>query len=102
MSEFALLLVLLLLGWFAFDAMRVREKAIGIARAACDRQGLQFLDFTVQGARLRIARDADGRAALRRTYCFEFSEDGTNRRTGTVVMLGSKVESLQFEPCRLV
>jgi hypothetical protein len=102
MWEFALLLVPVLLGWFALDAMRVREAAIGLARAACERRGLQFLDFTVQGARLRLARDADGHAALRRTYCFEFSEDGSNRRMGSVVMLGAAIESLQFEPYRWV
>jgi hypothetical protein len=100
MWEFLLLLVPLLLGGFAYDAMRVRETAIRIARTACEREGLQFLDFTVQGARLRLARNEDGQAGLRRTYCFEFSEDGSNRRTGTIVMLGTAVESLQFEPWR--
>ena len=55
MWEYALLLVPLLFAWFAYDAMRVRETAIALARAACERQGLQFLDFTVQGARLRVA-----------------------------------------------
>ena len=101
MWEFVLLLAPLLLGWFAYDAMRVRETAIVIARAACEREGLQFLDFTVQGARLRIARNEDGQVALRRSYGFEFSDDGTARRAGTIVMLGSAVESLQFEPYRL-
>jgi len=98
MLEYALLLIPLLLAWFAYDAMRVRETAIGIARGACERQGLQFLDFTVQGATLRLARDAEGHAAWRRSYDFEFSEDGQHRRLGTIVMLGSAVESVQFEP----
>jgi hypothetical protein len=97
MLEFALLLVPALLAWLAYDAMRVREAAIGLARGACERQGLQFLDFTVQGAKPRLARNADGRAAWRRTYAFEFSEDGRNRRAGTIVMLGDAVEAVEFE-----
>ena len=83
------------------DGLRVRESAIRIARQACREQGLQFLDDTVQGARTRLARDAAGHARLRRTYLFEFSDDGVGRRSGSVVMLGNAVESLQFEPYRL-
>jgi hypothetical protein len=98
MLEVLLLLTPLLFGAFVYDAMRVREAAIGFARAACERQGLQFLDFTVQRARLRLVRNADGHAALQRTYGFEFSEDGDHRRSGTIVMRGGVVESLQFEP----
>lgn len=101
MLEIALFLLPLLIGLFVYDAMRVREAAIRSAREACDRQGLQFLDFTVHGARLRLSRNADGHAALQRTYAFEFSEDGRNRRSGTIVMLGGTVESLQFEPFRV-
>ncbi len=102
MWELALLLALASFGWFAFAALRAREAAIAFARAACDRQGLQFLDFTVQGARIRVARDAAGHATLRRTYRFEFSEDGANRRAGSIVMLGTDVESLQLEPYRVM
>jgi hypothetical protein len=83
------------------DGLRVREAAIRIAREACREHGLQFLDYTVQGARTRLARDASGHTRLRRTYLFEFSDDGVGRRSGSVVMLGSALESLQFEPYRL-
>jgi Protein of unknown function (DUF3301) len=84
-----------------FDGLKVREAAVQIARDACREQGLQFLDYTVQGARTRLARDATGHARLRRTYLFDFSDDGVGRRSGRVVMLGSQLESLQLEPYRL-
>ena len=83
------------------DWLRVREAAIFVAKDACKQLGLQFLDDTVQGARTRLARDADGHARLRRTFVFEFSDDGVSRRSGSVIMLGAKVESLQLEPYRL-
>lgn len=86
--------------WFVFDALRAREVAVGIARRACKELGLQLLDDTVQGARLRLARDAAGIARVRRTFVFEFSEDGFTRRKGSLVMLGAQIESLQLEPYR--
>ena len=93
--------VLLLLVAVFLDGLRVREAAIRIAREACRERGLQFLDDTVQGARTRLARDATGHARLRRTYLFDFSDDGVGRRSGRVVMLGSALESLQLDPYRL-
>jgi hypothetical protein len=86
--------------WFVVDALRAREAAIRIARQACKEHGLQLLDDTVHGARLRIVRDAQGVARLRRSFIFEFSEDGFSRRSGCLVMLGDELESLQLEPCR--
>jgi len=86
------------LGWWWYDSMRARERALAIAGAACARDGLQFLDETVECVATRPARDDDGRLALRRTYRFEFSDDGNNRRAGTVVILGTAVESVHLEP----
>ena len=71
------------------------------AREACRAQGLQFLDDTVQGARTRFGRDAEGLLRLRRTFSFEFSDDGVNRRAGHVVLLGARFESLQLDPYRI-
>ena len=101
MSEMFALLAAVFGVWFVFDALRARETAVRIAREACKEHGLQLLDDTVHGARLGFARDGEGLARLRRTFVFEFSEDGFNRRTGCLVMLGSQVESLQLEPYRL-
>jgi len=101
MSEMFALLAAALGVWFVFDALRARETAVRIAREACKEYGLQLLDDTVHGARLGIARDAEGLARLRRTFRFEFSEDGFNRRSGCLVMLGNQLESLQLEPYRL-
>jgi hypothetical protein len=101
MSELAAALAIAALGWLWYDSMRARERALGAGRQACKRDGLQFLDETVQIARLRPARDREGRLVLRRTYRFEFSDDGVRRREGTVVMLGAELESLHLEPFRV-
>lgn len=83
------------------DSLRARERAVSAGRAACERYGVQLLDDTVAFARLRLGRDEDGRLRLRRTYSFEFSETGDNRRHGAIVMLGAQLEELQLEPYRL-
>lgn len=87
--------------WLWLDSLRVREHAIAAGRNACARYGLQFLDETVAFAKLRLARDEEGRLRLRRAYIFEFSDTGDNRRSGAIVMLGARLESMQMEPYRL-
>ncbi len=84
--------------FFWLDSLRACERALKAGRAACDRYGLQLLDDTVAFARLRLSRDAAGQLRIARTYTFEFSDTGNNRRSGAVVMLGSEVEDLHLEP----
>lgn len=101
MSEILLLGIVAVGGWLLFDALRARETATLAAREACRAQGLQFLDDTVQGARTRFGRDAEGLLRLRRTFSFEFSDDGVTRRAGQVVLLGARLESLELDPYRV-
>jgi hypothetical protein len=80
------------------DSLRARESAVAAGRAACARYGVQLLDDTVAFTRLRVARDEHGRVRLRRTYVFEFTGSGNDRRQGAVVLLGARVEDMQMEP----
>ena len=96
-----LLVVAAFAGWFIFDAWRAREHAVRVAREACRERGLQLLDDSVQGVQTRFARDAEGLMRFRRTYVFEFSDDRVTRRSGSLVVLGAQLESVQLEPYRL-
>jgi hypothetical protein len=98
MLETSTLLFFAALVWFWFDSLRARERALALGKRACARDGLLFLDETVECVSLKFARGDDGRMRLRRTYSFEFSDTGNNRRNGSVVMLGGEVESLYTEP----
>jgi hypothetical protein len=80
------------------DSLRARERAVAAGRAACRRYELQFLDDTVSFTRLRLARDEEGQLKIARTYVFEFSDTGNNRRHGAIVMLGGQVQDLHLEP----
>jgi hypothetical protein len=83
------------------DSLRARERAVRAGRAACERYALQFLDDTVSFSRMRLRRDGEGQLRIARTYTFEFSDTGNNRRHGAIVMLGGELEDLQLEPYRL-
>jgi Protein of unknown function (DUF3301) len=99
--ELAALALVLVAAYLWSDSVHVREYAVAAGRAACERYGVQFLDDTVAFTRLSLARNGEGRLRLRRTYAFEFSETGDNRRQGAIVMLGTQVEAMQLEPYRL-
>ena len=86
----------LVLWWRA--SVDARERANAAARAACASAHVQLLDGTVAFQRLRGVRDAAGRFTLRRTYVFDYSEDGATRRHGFVVLRGEYVEVVGLGP----
>jgi hypothetical protein len=83
------------------DSLRARERAVVAGRSACERYQLQFLDETVSFTRLRLERDEEGQVKIKRTYTFEFSDTGNNRRHGAIVMLGAEVADMHLEPYRV-
>lgn len=98
MTEIFFLILFVALGWLWWDSMRAREAAVSAAKAACEAEGLLFLDDTVGIASLKPARNAHGRLLLQRAYDFEFSDTGDNRVKGSVVMLGRRVMLLNVQP----
>jgi hypothetical protein len=87
--------------FFWLDSLRARERALSAGRAACQRYELQFLDDTVSVSRVRLGRDDEGQLRIARTYTFEFSDTGNNRRHGAIVMLGGELQDLRLEPYRV-
>ena len=86
----------LALAWKAnVEARTVANQA---AHDACERDGLQLLDGTVAFKSWRVDRDRRGRLALRRTYVFDYSDDGTSRRQGFVILRGREVEIVGLGP----
>ncbi|MBS0396426.1 MAG: DUF3301 domain-containing protein [Proteobacteria bacterium] len=97
-TEFALLAVLatvLGLAWRA--SVDARALAFEAARDACVQAGVQLLDDTVVFRSWRLAR-ARGGPALERTYLFDYSDDGSGRRHGFVVLRGGAVEVVGLGP----
>jgi hypothetical protein len=91
MVELLGVLVAAAAGWFLWDSLKAREAANAAIRPACRAEGLLFLDDTVALDRLRAERDDEGRMRLARVYRFEYSDNGTNRRRGTVALRGDLI-----------
>lgn len=100
MLDFSDILWILLIAfaiWLWSDGLRARERAIRVARRACEAADVQLLDDTVALARIRPARNGEGRMTLARLYRFEFSMMGDERRSGYVAMLGARVDHAQLD-----
>lgn len=89
--EILSLILLLATLWFWMDSLKTREIGVDASRRACAAEDLQFLDDTVALEGMRLARNEAGRMTLRRTYGFEYSDTGNNRRKGHVTLLGHQV-----------
>jgi hypothetical protein len=76
------------------SALDAREEANRIARDTCSRAVVQFLDETVAFAGFRLARDAQGRRRLLRTYTFDYTNDGFERSQGFIVLAGRRLEAV--------
>ena len=52
---------------------------------------MQWLDESVHAIGMRLRRSEGGWLAIERSFRFEYSDDGQNRRIGRVVLLGQKL-----------
>ena len=97
-SAFLGVLAVILAGWAWYASLAARERANRVATDTCAQAGVQLLDGTVAVFRVSLARDGDGRLCLRRTYVFDYSDDGYNRRRGFVVLTGLSLDSVGLGP----
>jgi hypothetical protein len=75
-------------------SMDAREAANRIAKDACSRAVVQFLDDTVAFAGFRLARDSRGKRRLLRTYTFDYTADGFERAQGFIVLAGQQLQAV--------
>ncbi|MFZ1830439.1 MAG: DUF3301 domain-containing protein [Candidatus Competibacteraceae bacterium] len=100
MNFYLLISFLLVMGiglWFWRDSLGARELARAASARACQQSHVQLLDDTVALERLWLRRDHDGRLKCERLYVFEFTDTGHRRQTGSVLLVGWRVEVLHME-----
>lgn len=90
------ILLLVLLAWFWFDSFRAQEAVKTMSKQICSQFDLQLLDDTVTLMRMRLKRDTRGKWNWQRTYFFEFSDSGNNRKQGVIVIRGLAMEMLEL------
>jgi len=81
--------------WWHSDL--VKQEALRLVEAYCQKLGLQLLDHTMVIRGLAPTRGSTGGLCLRRTYRFEFTSTGEARYQGTVVMSGRRQELIELE-----
>jgi len=91
------LLILMICAALAFAfwsaARAAAERAEQVGRDACHVAGVQWLDQTVHASGLRLRRGEDGRLGFERSFRFEYSEDGSDRHVGRLVLRGVRLVS---------
>jgi Protein of unknown function (DUF3301) len=93
--------VLLISGGLALlwrTSVDARAIALEAAQRECEGAGLQLLDGAVVFKSWRFARDAGSRLGLERTYLFDYTDDGSSRRQGFVILRGHRVELVGLGP----
>ena len=83
--------------WFWRDSLGAREQARAASTRACQQSNVQLLDDTVALERLWLRRDHHGRLKWERLYVFEFTDTGHRRQTGSMLLIGWRVEVLCME-----
>lgn len=94
----ALMIVAVLSAWLWHTTLRAREHANVVAAETCRKLNVQFLDGTVAFTGMRPARDIGGRLSLRRSYVFDYTDDGMTRRQGFVILRGRDLEAVGLAP----
>jgi len=90
------LLLIAFLVWFWFDSTRSHELAVQITSRLCFKHDVQLLDETVALRRLGLSWPREG-LRLKRTYRFDYTIEGTERRTGSLFLLGSRLAAYNID-----
>lgn len=86
-------ILLVLIGAVWVDSMKALERANAVAREICAGNHLSLLDETVALAARCWVRSSSGRWVLRRTYTFDYCEDGFSRSSGFIILQGHRLVS---------
>ena len=75
-------------------SLDARAAANRIAKDTCSRAVVQFLDGTVAFAGFRLTRAPKGNRRVLRTYTFDYTGDGFERKQGFIVLAGLRLEAV--------
>ena len=97
MEPLAFLLFLVLLVWFWKASLESRDLAIRTARETCKHNSIQFLDGSASLQNIKPYYSRNRGPGLKRTYTFDYSDDGIKRQTGCIMMDNLQVTTVLLE-----
>jgi hypothetical protein len=86
-----LLAIIFTFAYVWYESLRIRERIILHCHNLCRETNLQLLDQTVSLLTIAPRRTENGSLGFYRKYQFEVSENGVDRFSGFVSVLGSKI-----------
>jgi hypothetical protein len=92
-TDFLLLSLAAMAGWFIVLSLKTRELANTIARRYCRDSGAQLLDGSVGFGTLGIVKE-HGKWLLQRVYLFDFSDDDQGRRQAAIIFVAGRFKTL--------
>ena len=96
MTPIFILIAIAAIGAAWWHESQLRERAITLARTACQRYEVQFLDQTVSLNKRRIVRRGSG-LTLAHVYQFEYAIGGIDRRYGTVEFVSGRLKEVALD-----
>ncbi|MEH6491926.1 DUF3301 domain-containing protein [Halopseudomonas sp.] len=98
LGHVALLMLLILIGWWLLRNLGLRDRAMQLVRHECKRSDVQLLDESIALCGVRLARNRHGRPGLVRRYAFEFTVTGEHRYDGYIDLHGQQLLHLELAP----
>ncbi len=90
-----------LLFYYWWYSGKFKGRALALALDHCRQLNLQLLDHSMVIRGIWLERNTGANPALRRTYQFEFTSTGEQRYQGQIILVGTKLKSIEFEAYRL-
>ncbi|MDH5516245.1 MAG: DUF3301 domain-containing protein [Gammaproteobacteria bacterium] len=97
MQQLFYLFILFFITAYWIDTVRVKELARQAGKIICKKHDVQFLDNTVVKQQTRIKYHHASLFQLVRHYDFEYSIDGSERKTGVIIMRGQRLGEIQMD-----
>ena len=92
-----LLVIVVALSTIWYESLRLREMAIRHCHILCRESNLQLLDQTVSLVSIKLKRADSGSLKFLRKYQFEVSENGVDKYSGFITMLGNRIIESRLE-----
>ena len=96
-TELVALIVLGFILWLWSTNRQAQEIAKHTCARICNNAQVELLDDTVSLSKLRIVRNQAGKASFKRTYSFDYTDLGHNRKTGLIMMQGYSVDFIKID-----
>ena len=96
-QDLIVIFILAMIGFIWWHDRGIKQKAYNLAKRKCDQIDVQLLDQNVRLDKIQLIRSKSTPLSIERTFKFEFTVTGERRYSGTLVMRGSRLHTVETE-----